>query len=249
MTGFYSERLHRDLYPQATEREVARRHQLMVKLAHEHFPILPDRVLDIGGENLGPANYLMQALGLAPDRFEWVDISAPVVAAFRGRGLHCTQADISMDRLPFEDGSFGLVVMGEVLEHLPDIDRGLQEIRRLLSKDGVLVLSTPNLCWWANRLQLLAGFQPVFTETGTRRVFGRGPFIRAGAPVGHLQVLTLRALKELLGANSFKITKLVGVPLDSQSKVGRLTGALDNLLARIPSLAAGLVVACTPVGP
>jgi len=49
------------------------------------------------------------------------------------------------EKLPFEDNSFDKVVMSEVIEHVEDENRSLQEIHRVLKKGGVLVLTTCNL--------------------------------------------------------------------------------------------------------
>lgn len=43
-----------------------------------------------------------------------------------------------------EEGSFDVVTMFEVIEHLPDPSRVLREICSLLRKDGLLYLTTPN---------------------------------------------------------------------------------------------------------
>jgi SAM-dependent methyltransferase len=43
--------------------------------------------------------------------------------------------------LPFEDGSFDLVVCRQRLQLLPDRDRALREMRRVLANDGRLALS------------------------------------------------------------------------------------------------------------
>lgn len=50
-------------------------------------------------------------------------------------------------RLPFQDGCFDYLVCSEVIEHIEDRARCLQEIARVLKPDGVLILSTPN--WWS----------------------------------------------------------------------------------------------------
>ena len=60
--------------------------------------------------------------------------SSPYVGIIRGEGLH----------LPFQNGAFTTVVMLEVIEHLDSPSRLLSEVYRVLSPDGVLILSTPN---------------------------------------------------------------------------------------------------------
>lgn len=54
-------------------------------------------------------------------------------------------------QLPFADATFDKVLMSEVLEHLSDDRRGLQEIFRVLKPGGVLALSVPHArypFWW-----------------------------------------------------------------------------------------------------
>jgi GT2 family glycosyltransferase/SAM-dependent methyltransferase len=52
----------------------------------------------------------------------------------------------SVDALPFEDGSFDVVVSFEVIEHLEERVQAafLREARRVLKREGILVISTPN---------------------------------------------------------------------------------------------------------
>ena len=47
------------------------------------------------------------------------------------------------ERLPFKDEAFPAVVSCHVLEHLPDFDRGVREIRRVLRIDGVCAIALP----------------------------------------------------------------------------------------------------------
>jgi len=54
--------------------------------------------------------------------------------------------------LRFEDATFDAVICSEVLEHLPDYDAALLEIRRVLKPAGTLCISVPHawperLCW------------------------------------------------------------------------------------------------------
>ena len=45
----------------------------------------------------------------------------------------------------FEGQSFDVITLWQVLEHLPEPDKYLAEMHRLLKKDGILVLSVPNI--------------------------------------------------------------------------------------------------------
>lgn len=56
-------------------------------------------------------------------------------------GTHVLQSDA--ERLPFADQSFDLVVLADVIEHIPDAGRALSEVRRVLRDGGRLVCVTP----------------------------------------------------------------------------------------------------------
>ncbi len=47
-------------------------------------------------------------------------------------------------KLPFADASFDLAVSFQVIEHIPTVDLYLMEARRVLAKEGLMILSTPN---------------------------------------------------------------------------------------------------------
>lgn len=51
--------------------------------------------------------------------------------------------DVDMMALPFDDGSFDLVIHSDTLEHVPDPVAGLRECRRVLSPRGRLCFSIP----------------------------------------------------------------------------------------------------------
>ncbi len=49
-----------------------------------------------------------------------------------------------VNELPYEDQSFDLVVCFEMIEHVAEPERVLDQLRRVLRPDGLLVISTPN---------------------------------------------------------------------------------------------------------
>ena len=98
----------------------------------------PDpRILDVGcgtGANLKMlADY---------GRAEGIDISQQAVDFCRERGLDSVKLG-AIEDLPYESGSFELVTALDVIEHLDDDIAGLQEMRRVLRRNGRLLLFVP----------------------------------------------------------------------------------------------------------
>ncbi len=58
----------------------------------------------------------------------------------------------SVTSLPFADAEFHKVICSEVLEHIPDDDKAVSELNRVLKPGGVLAVSVPShfaesICW------------------------------------------------------------------------------------------------------
>lgn len=51
----------------------------------------------------------------------------------------------SAEDLPFEDGTFGVIIIKHVVEHLSHPGKAITEVGRVMAHDGVLILATPNL--------------------------------------------------------------------------------------------------------
>ena len=63
---------------------------------------------------------------------------------------HLLMADVT--KLPFKAGSFDKVICSEVLEHIPEDNIAVEELVRVLSKDGAIGISVPHylaesICW------------------------------------------------------------------------------------------------------
>jgi SAM-dependent methyltransferase len=94
-------------------------------------------ILDVGcgtGANLK----LLAAYG----RAEGVDISPQAIEFCHERGLDSVTLGAA-EHLPYESGSFELVTALDVIEHLDDDVAGLREIRRVLRRDGRVLLFVP----------------------------------------------------------------------------------------------------------
>lgn len=151
-------------------------------------------VLDAGcGE--GALSILMARLGA---RVVGSDLSEPNLVEARRRALGAgigedllrfEQGDA--EALPFEDASFDLVVSNHVLEHLPDFDAGLAEVRRITRGRALIGLPTClNPCAWVLlggadywRLSLRA---PLSVAFGMARVVGAGVTGAEGVDEGYV---------------------------------------------------------------
>ncbi|HEX2085296.1 MAG TPA: methyltransferase domain-containing protein [Solirubrobacteraceae bacterium] len=100
------------------------------------------RVLDAGcGTAYGSA--MLAAAGAR--HVTGVDRAAAVLEAARPgcpAEVELVQADLR--ELPFADRSFELVTCFEVIEHLAEPDAALKELERVVTRDGVLLVSSPN---------------------------------------------------------------------------------------------------------
>jgi 2-polyprenyl-3-methyl-5-hydroxy-6-metoxy-1,4-benzoquinol methylase len=101
------------------------------------------RILDVGcGGGL-----LLRELGLPEDRLTGLDYSVDAAAvAWGGNGVPAVCG--ALTRAPFAAGSFSVVTMFHVLEHLYDPVAYIESARELLAPGGRLVIQTPNAgCW------------------------------------------------------------------------------------------------------
>lgn len=123
------------------------------------------RVLDLGCRD----GALARAY-LAGNEVVGVDVDRRALASAEQRGVRAVWADLDRP-LPFDDASFDVVVVGEVLEHLRLPEQALLEARRVLKPDGVLVGSVPNNYRLKSRLRFLVG-RPPESDPTLLRLFG-----------------------------------------------------------------------------
>ena len=98
----------------------------------------PRRVLEVG---CGTGAFAVRVASALPDaEVVATDQSERMVELTEGRGITAQVADAQ--ELPFDDDSFDAVAALWMLYHVPDIDRGLAEIARVLQPGGLLVAVT-----------------------------------------------------------------------------------------------------------
>src|SRR5260370_7463249 len=88
---------------------------------------------------------------------------------------------------------FDVVLLGDVLEHLAMPNVTLLQLREVLTLDGALVISLPNVVHWITRLKILFGqfnYEPGGTLDHT-----------------HLRFFTTKTARALIEAAGYRITR------------------------------------------
>jgi 2-polyprenyl-3-methyl-5-hydroxy-6-metoxy-1,4-benzoquinol methylase len=94
-----------------------------------------------------------------------IDIDRGHVEIACHRGIDARYCDLNRDLLPFESQSFDLIFACEVIEDLVDTDAFVKELYRCVRPGGSVLITTPNLVSFENRLRLLLGIYPRAADT------------------------------------------------------------------------------------
>jgi SAM-dependent methyltransferase len=97
----------------------------------------PRRLLEVG---CGMGQFAAAVADRTDAEVVATDLSPRMVELTSSRGLDARVAEVQA--LPFADGEFDCVAANWMLYHVPDVDRALGELRRVLEDDGTLVATT-----------------------------------------------------------------------------------------------------------
>lgn len=106
-------------------------------------PIQPKILLDVA---TGTADVAIQLADLAPEKITGVDISAEMLSIgqlkLKEKNLDqlITLQQADAENLPFEDNKFDAITVAFGVRNFEHLQRGLQELFRVLKKDGVLLV-------------------------------------------------------------------------------------------------------------
>jgi SAM-dependent methyltransferase len=99
--------------------------------------VKPQRVLEVG---CGMGDFAARVASEVGAAVVATDLSPRMVELTRRRGLDGRVADAQ--ELPFPDRAFDCAVANWMLYHVPDVERALAELRRVLRPGGTLVATT-----------------------------------------------------------------------------------------------------------
>ena len=97
------------------------------------------RILEIGCGSGGMIEFLMKT-----NEVYGADVSDSGIKIAKRKGLKVFKVDISEQRLPFKTGVFDYVLMIGTIEHLMNPQKAINEIQRVLRKEGICLITAPN---------------------------------------------------------------------------------------------------------
>jgi len=175
------------------------------------------RVLEIGSGPIGIVTYLPWGKRHTLDPLEPYYASNPTLTKLRSPEV--VYGAGGGEKVPFEDGSMSLVILDNVLDHVHEAPRVLEEIRRVVSRDGVFYLEVNIHTVWGgflhrilSRLKIDRGHPYTFTLESIRRFLQQHGFAikkdfysnYADAKKASLQSASMRErLKGMTGLTEF----------------------------------------------
>lgn len=196
-------------------------------------PLTGDRLLDVGCADgsytlrLAEGFRSVDAVDIEPERL------ADFTLALDGHPLadRVRLAQMSAERLEFDDETFDAVTTIEVLEHVGDLDRTIAEIRRVLKPGGRFLITSPN--------RYFPFETHGFELRGRRHPPTHGPFLPWVAPLherlADARTFTVRTLSADIEAHGFRRLGVdyIMPPFD-RSAVGRKIKPVLDRVERSP---------------
>jgi len=128
----------------------------------------PLRVLDVG---CGAGGFI-ESLATLADEVHAVDVEPAILGRASERSLtSCTRG--AAEALPYRDGSFDVVCLFDVIEHVDDDRAALREAFRVVRPGGLVVASVPAYPWLYANNDRVAGHRRRYTRGSLRLLAAR----------------------------------------------------------------------------
>jgi len=129
------------------------------------------KFLDVGCAEGNATLKHANSVGIKKDNIYGLDINDEFIKLAKEK-FEVFKVDFEKDSFPFEDNCFDLIIVDQVFEHIKNIEHLVKEISRVLRPEGYLLVSTPNLAAFHNRLLLLFGRQPLCLNVFSEHIRG-----------------------------------------------------------------------------
>ena len=143
-----------------------------------------------------------------------IDLDHKALSQAKRKGILSIVSDLNQN-FPLSDKSIDVVSADQIIEHLIDVDRFIEEIYRVLKPGGYAVICTENLSSIHNIFAILLGKQ-AFSQSISSKYYLGNPFSphykeRHCSFSPHIHIFTIQGLKDICRVYGFTIEKVRGI--------------------------------------
>ena len=161
-------------------------------------------ILDVGCGSGALGAYLISNQNCKVHGFE---INSNIIHLAKKNLTSVIDGNIETDPIPFEFNSFDYIVLGDVLEHLINPIQTLEKLMKYLNKNGVLLVTTPNVKHWS------VSYNLIFKDNWEYRDWGILDYT-------HMRFFTKKSLTNILNKHNisnFSIKRIIQYPSKSHT--------------------------------
>ncbi len=185
-------------------------------IINAHFPQKDIHILELAPGEGGLTRALIEsgytnveALDINPERFEVKEVK-------------CHRGNLS-EPLPFESGTFDVIIAVEGIEHLENQYMFASELNRVLKDDAYAIVTTPNIINFASRIRfIMTGFYALAARPSSE--------FEKNWVIEHIYPLTFWQLRHILHTNGLFIREISTDHIRKSSLVGLLLYPFTYLL-------------------
>lgn len=185
----------------------------------ESLALRPRRVLEVAaGDGSLCASLQMAGCEVTANDLRKENLEQAVAHFSNGSNIRLLSGNL-FDLDPSQTGQFDLLIACEILEHVAHTVDFLRQLKRFLTPDGLLLLTTPNGANFRNRL-------PTYSQIGDFTALERNQF-KPDAD-GHLFLITPAELRQIASQAGLEVRRLLlwGTPFISGESGMRLLGGI-----------------------
>jgi ubiquinone/menaquinone biosynthesis C-methylase UbiE len=151
---------------------------------------MPNNIIDIGCGDGSRTMRIAKHFDIDLSRVYGIDSNDNHIKTCQNN-FNAYKLDLEFEAIPHDDDIFDLVICNQVLEHLKNYNKVIDELIRVTRKMGYIAIGIPNLAHLINRIYLMFGFQPmcIHLDGSHVRSFAHKSFVKMLASLSRVQLV------------------------------------------------------------